>query len=255
MAVLLVSTAKAQTPTSHADPVSREEYAAAFRAMMANPSDLDLTFRYAELAIAVGDLEGAIGAYESLLLLNPDLPRVRLALGELYLKLGSTAAARSYIEGARDSAAAPPETRQRAVTILAALDEGGNRRFTGYLQLGANWQSNANNGSAATQVRSFGVSVALPRNAEKIPDFGAAMSGDFGNYFNLDGETGPVLESHARFYFSRQGRATNVNLGVLQIDSGPRIALSEGGEGASVRPYVTAGLVGLAGQAFLLLTW
>jgi len=251
MAGLLVSTTNAQTPTGHADTVSRQEYDAAFRAMMANPSDLDLTLRYAELAIVVGDLEGAIGAYESLLLLNPDLPRVRLALGELYLKLGSTAAARSYLEAARDNPAAPAETRQRAVTILAPLDQSsGGGRFAGYLQLGGNWQSNANNGAAATQVRSFGVSVAVPRNAEKLPDFGTELSGDLGYYFGVGGEAGTVLESHARFYLSRQGRATNVNLGVLQIDTGPRIPFEVGGQGASMRPYLTAGLIGLADRLY-----
>jgi hypothetical protein len=250
MAVLLVSETRAQTPTGHTDVVSREEYDAAFRAMLANPSNLDLTFRYAELAIAVGDLEGAIGAYESLLLLNQDLPRVRLALGQLYLRLGSAAAARGYLEAARDSPTAAPETQQEATKILAALGEVSGQRFAGYLQLGGNWQSNANNGAAAAQVRSFGVSVPLPRNAQKTPDIGAVLSGDVGHYANLNGEGDAVLESHARFYLTRQRTATNVNLGVLQVDSGPRFALGSASEGGYLRPYATAGLIGLADRLF-----
>jgi len=118
MAILLMAAANAQTGA-----VSRQDYDAAFRAMLANPSDLDLTFRYAELAVAFGDLEGAIGAYERLLLINPNLPHVRLALGELYLKLESTEAARSYLEAARDDAGATRDTRERADTLLASLDD------------------------------------------------------------------------------------------------------------------------------------
>src|SRR5260221_8520324 len=137
MAVLLMAAANAQTGA-----VSRQDYDAAFRAVLANPRDLDLTFRYAELAVAFGDLEGAIGAYERLLLINPNLPHVQLALGELYLKLESTAAARGYLEAARDGAEATPDTRQRAETVLASLDAasvcrvGARSRVSAHLQLG-----------------------------------------------------------------------------------------------------------------------
>src|SRR5712691_8395348 len=103
MAALLMSTAYGQTATG-----LRQDYESAFRALIADPSDLDRVFRYAELAVAIGDLEGAIGAYEGLLLVNPNLPHVQLALDELYLKLNSREAARSYLEAARDAPAAPP---------------------------------------------------------------------------------------------------------------------------------------------------
>ena len=252
MSVLLVSTTHAQTPARPADEASRGAYDAAFRAMLANPRDLDLTFRYAELAVAIGDIEGAIGAYERLLLLNPNLPHVQLTLGELYLKLDSLAAARAYLTAARDNAEAPPETRQRAVTILASLDDGGavGQRLTGFLQLGGTWQSNASNGTTAARIRSFGISVAAPRNSRKLPDYGAFLAGDLDHYAALGGGAGPVLESHARFYLTRQRKVSSVNLGVLQIDSGPRFALDADPEGTSLRPYLTAGLIGLADQLF-----
>jgi tetratricopeptide (TPR) repeat protein len=122
IAVLFVSTTNAQTTTAQTvvrTPLSpedaaaaRRDYDAAFRAVLANPRDLDLMFRYAEITTAVGDLEGAIGAYESLLLINPNLPHVQLALGELYLKLESMEAARGYLEAARDGANATADTRQ-----------------------------------------------------------------------------------------------------------------------------------------------
>ena len=59
------------------------DYDSAFREMMAQPTDLDLTFRFAELAIVAGDLEGAVSAFERLLIFNPDLPRIRFVMDPL----------------------------------------------------------------------------------------------------------------------------------------------------------------------------
>jgi hypothetical protein len=251
-ALAAIDPPSADPTDAQAEGALRQDYDAAFRAMLANPSDLDLTFRYAELAAAIGDIEGAIGAYERLLLLNPNLPHVQLALGELYLKLDSTQAARVYLEAARDNVAAPPETRKRASDILASLDEANpsRHRFVGYLQLGGTWQSNASNGATAARIRSFGVSVVAPKNSRETADYGAVLSGDLTYSADLGDSGRSSLENHARFYLTRQLKVSSVNLGVLQVDSGPRFLLGADVDGASLRPYVTAGLIGLADQLF-----
>src|SRR5262245_53682316 len=79
-------------------PVGDAEYDAAFAAMQRTPADLDAIFRYTKEAIRVGNIEGAIGALERILIFNPDLPRVRLELGILYYRLGSLEIARAYID-------------------------------------------------------------------------------------------------------------------------------------------------------------
>ena len=66
-----------------------EQYDAAFLEMYEDVGNLDKTFRFAELAIAVGDLEGAVAALERMLIIEPDLPQVRMQLGTLYFQLGS----------------------------------------------------------------------------------------------------------------------------------------------------------------------
>src|SRR3546814_7065864 len=42
------------------DVCSSDLFDQAFKSMLANPADLDVTFRYAELAIQIGDFEAAI---------------------------------------------------------------------------------------------------------------------------------------------------------------------------------------------------
>ena len=81
------------------------------RRCCSKPANLDVLFRFASLASQTGDLEGAISALERMLLINPDLPRVRLELGVLYYRLGSYEVARTYLEGALKSPTLP---RRRA---------------------------------------------------------------------------------------------------------------------------------------------
>ena len=53
----------------------QQQYDAAFLKMYQDIGNLDKTFHFAELAIAVGDLEGAIAALERMLIIDPDLPQ------------------------------------------------------------------------------------------------------------------------------------------------------------------------------------
>ncbi len=97
------------------------QYDAAFQAMLAQPANLDVLFKFASLASQTGDLEGAVSALERMLLINPDLPRVRLELGVLYYRLGSYEVARTYLESALKTPNLPPEVRNRADQFMAEV--------------------------------------------------------------------------------------------------------------------------------------
>ena len=88
------------------------QYDAAFQEMLRRPADLDVLFKFATLASQTGDLEGAISALERMLLINGNLPRVRLELGALYYRLKSYEVARTYIEAHKPKAPGGPLLRQ-----------------------------------------------------------------------------------------------------------------------------------------------
>ena len=48
--------------------------------MLRDPSNLDVTFAYADVSAQLGDNEAAVAALERMLLFNPNLPRVDLEL-------------------------------------------------------------------------------------------------------------------------------------------------------------------------------
>src|SRR5258708_308634 len=99
----------------------RAAYDQAFQLSMQNPSDPPTLAKFAELAIQVGDIEGAISALERLLLIDGEQADVKLELGVLYYRLGSLEAARMYLESARASKQASAEVKERADTFLKAF--------------------------------------------------------------------------------------------------------------------------------------
>jgi Flp pilus assembly protein TadD len=99
----------------------RAAYEKAFQETLGKPSDPEALAKFAELAVRVGDIEGAISALERLLLIDADQPEVKLELGVLYYRLGSTEPARAYLEAVRTSPSSSSETKARAETFLAAV--------------------------------------------------------------------------------------------------------------------------------------
>jgi len=102
-------------------PELRAAYDQAFQLSMQNPSDPPTLAKFAELAIQVGDMEGAISALERLLLIDGEQADVKLELGVLYYRVGSVDTARMYLEAARTSRQASPEVKERAETYLKAM--------------------------------------------------------------------------------------------------------------------------------------
>ena len=135
---------RAQTPTAGD---LEQQFEQAFKHMLLDPSNLDNSFRYAELGIKIGDYEAAISALERMLLYNPDLPRVRLELGVLYFRLGSYAIARAYLTRAVAGDNVPDDVRARVAVFLDEIDNRlSNHRFSGSVYGGLRYQNNANAG-------------------------------------------------------------------------------------------------------------
>src|SRR5262249_26111668 len=148
----IVGPVDAQMPS----PELKKQYDQAFQETLIKPGDLDVLFRFATLATEMGDLEGAISALERMLLITPDLPRVRLELGVLYYRLGSYEAARTYFETALRSAGVPPEVKEKAERYLIEISSKTTAsKLSGEVFLGWRFQSNANLGPANSQVLLF----------------------------------------------------------------------------------------------------
>ena len=213
----------------------RAAYNDAFKAMAADPGNLDKTFRFAELAALTGDLEGAISALERMLLINPNLPRVRLELGVLYYRLGSLAAARSYIARALESPDLPPPVRERAEKVLASIDKAAApSKFSGFAFAGLRYQSNAN-AAPSGDIRIGGIPAHLDKDSTATKDFNVFALAALRHLYDLGTQYGDALDTQLVVYGARQFKRTDVNLAYASLTSGPRTWIYDD---TWARPYV-----------------
>src|SRR5262249_13173043 len=105
----------------------RAQYDAAFQDMINNPGDLERKFKYATVAKQAGDIEGAIGTYEGLLLVDSNLPEVRVELGMLYYQIKSYDMARSHLEAALQSPTLAPALRKPTTQLLSKMPKQKGR--------------------------------------------------------------------------------------------------------------------------------
>src|SRR5262249_37842375 len=164
-------------PTPAVSGDLQREYDAAFQEMLQKPADLDVLFKFATIASKTGDLEGAISALERMLLIDGNLPRVRLELGVLYYRLHSYEVARTYLESALQSPNLPPDVRSRAEQFMAqVVAQQKTSQFAGEAFFGWRYQSNANLGPGTSNVRLFGQPANLNQQSLGQADWGVVSS-------------------------------------------------------------------------------
>jgi hypothetical protein len=217
---------------------SNPEYQALFKRMYANPSNLDVSFKFAEVATRLGDYEAAIGALERMLFYNPKLPRVRLELGVLYFRIGAYQMAQTYFEQALATPGAPPDVQAKVNQFLGEINNrtaAAGNGFGVFVHAGMRYQTNANAGPAGLLVRALGQDAVLNSQFAKQQDWNKFVLGGVNYNYNF----GPgVLESSAFGYYAKQEHLSQFDLGLAEAQVGPRFALpQELFPGASVKVY------------------
>jgi hypothetical protein len=245
--IAAIEAARAQAP-AEAPAELKRQYDEAFQETLRKPGDLDTLFKFASLASQIGDLEGAVSALERMLLINPDLPRVRLELGVLYYRLGSYEAARTYLETALQSQALPPEVRAKAEEYLAQVNaKASPSHFAGEVFLGWRYQSNANLGPATSRVLLFGQPANLNQVGIGKPDWGVVGSLRVRHTYDFGNQDKGALETEFSAYGNRQFQVSAANVSLLDLTTGPRFQVFNGiFEDFTLKPFITGGYVWVA---------
>ncbi len=228
----------------------QQQYDAAFLKMYQDIGNLDKTFHFAELAIAVGDLEGAIAALERMLIIDPDLPQVRMQLGTLYFQLGSYAMALSYLNAVLAHTEVPADIKQDAQALVTQIDAlTSPHRFSGTVVGGVRYQSNANGGPMTNNIRLFGGSAILDDKYTHQPDWDISVAGQFSYIYDFETEPSKVLETRVSVYSSKQDKQSQVDTTLAEIQFGPTVGLTpQPGHALDIRPYVLANDMTLGGK-------
>jgi hypothetical protein len=228
----------------------RRLYDEAFRATYADPADVAAAIRFAKIAARQGDLEGAIGALERVLIFNPDLPEVGFELGMLYRALGSLETARIYLRRV-DPSRLSPEDRALRERTLAELERGLSRHaLTGIAGLGLRYQTNANAGALkAAQLAPGGGPPNPSLQPRADTDAFAAIS--VTHVYDTDDLAGDTIETRLTLYGNRQFHRHLLNTALAELDTGPRFRLGGAAAGSpTVRPYVLGNVFELGGSEY-----
>jgi len=219
----------------------RAAYYAAFQETLQKPNDPAVVLRYAQLAIQVGDYEGAISAFERFLIVDSDQPRVKIELAILYYRLGSLEAARAYFEDARNSAKATPDVKSRAAEYIADIDRrSGTSRFSGDLLAGLRYSDNANLATNAGVVSSFGINTVQNPVGTAQPDFAAIAAAQIRHRYDFGHQDNGTLETDFNAYTARQFQVIQANVTLLGLTTGPRFEpFDESWRGFSLKPFFT----------------
>lgn len=250
---VLAGSALAQGVAPNVDPELKAEFDASFQDMLRDPSNLDKTFKYAELAVKVGDFEAAITALERMLLFNPDLPRVRLELGVLYFRLGSYAIAKTYLTRAMEAPDVPADVRERVTVYLEEIDKRMSpHQFAGSVYGGYRYQSNANSGpSNPTNTTTFGLPFVVAGDALRRADNNLFMSGNVRYVYDEQAQNGEVVEATGTAYIARQFNQQQLNLLFLEATLGPRAPfMVDHVDNLTIHPYLVADFVGLENSRY-----
>ncbi len=228
----------------------RAEWDVLFKRTLVEPQNFDIAFRYAEISTRLGDYEAAIGALERMLFYTRSLPRVELELGLLYFRLGSYEMARSHFESAAGNAATPPDVRARVEAFLREIEKRlSPSQYAFYAQVGLRYQSNANAGPNSAVVRALGFDATLGSAFQRQPDWNAfgVISGRY--VYDFETQRGDTWETNLTSYYSRQFKFGRLNLGLAELDTGPRLGLGTLAN-VSVRPYALVNAITLGDRTF-----
>ena len=246
VAAIFISALLAAAQPSRASPYGAE-YDAAFKAMLENPTDLDITFKFAMLARRSGDAEGAIGALERMLIYNPDLPIIHYELARLYTRLGSLEAARRYYRSALRYRP-PPKIRKKIEAEIARLDEASrSSSFSGSVFFGLQYQTNAKFAPDDPAVRVGGFQARLADEFLEQPDFSAMASAQVVHRYDLGWDPAVFLVSELQLYGSRQREFDSNNIDLVSAKVGPAFVLPNR---LVVRPFVRGDWVLRDGATF-----
>ena len=241
---LICAAAPAASQEDAGSLLARQE--ALFEALEEDPTNLELMFDYAAVALRREDYEAAIAVLERMLFYNPDLPRVKLELAVAYYRLGAYDVARFHFEDVL--ADEPPEAV--AERIAPFLDEIGRRtaisRFDGSVTAGLLYSSNATLGPLDRQLRFEG--GPLFAADEAAPDFGARLTAAIEHSYDLRTARDDAWITTATYTGLRYREETSGDLDAAFVTTGPRLALDAEAFGLKARPYLEGGVVRSGGD-------
>ncbi|MFI5345889.1 MAG: tetratricopeptide repeat protein [Elusimicrobiota bacterium] len=183
-----------------------------YEQVSADPDNVELNYRYAQAQIRRGQLKGASATLERILLLDPELPQIRLLYGVVLYRLDNLMEAEHALSAAL--ASNPPDAiKAEAARYLAEVHRRQKRtQLTG--RLGVGWEYDDNrNAAPATGISQFaGLPVQLSPGSMRTSDTSALFLGNVEAHHDLGLPAGHEVFATFNYYRAEQTNLKNLNL-------------------------------------------
>ena len=247
------ASAPAPLPRNASKADLQKQYDELFQLLLKDPTNIDLTFRFAHIAAQIGNYESAVSALERLLLYDPKYPGVKLELADIYYHMGSYEMAKIYLKQAKEQEPNPsPQVAQREATLSDEIAGGGaHSQWTASALVGLRYQTHANASPAGAEIIVGGVPATLSSIFSRKADWNAFFNGNAQNNYDLEAKTNAKIESNVLVYYSKQIDLGNLDSAAIEVNSGPRFDV--GNDEATffnMRPYLLANEVLLGNEHY-----
>ncbi len=217
-----------------------------FQDILKDPDNVELNYLYAQSQVAAGELRGAAATLERILLLAPNLARVRLLYAVVLFRLDNLN--ESEREFKTVSQLPMPDTLREEVNSY--LQEIANRRkvtrVAGNVGLGMQWDSNRNAGPDSDQVLFFDFPFDLV-TGKKEDDFSGLMLAGLRVQHDLGYDAGHTLTGGLQVFGQKQVDVTDLDLMAISADAGGTLRLPW----LDIQPALYGTYMNLAGESYV----
>jgi tetratricopeptide (TPR) repeat protein len=214
--------------------------------VLAHPDDVELNYLYAQSQVAVGELRGAASTLERILLLSPNLARVRLLYAVVLFRLDNLNESEREF---RTVSKLPMSESLRAEVDryleLIALRRKTTRFFAN-LGGGMQWDSNRNAGPDGNQVLFLDTPFDLV-TGQKQSDFSGVMLAGLRVQHDLGYDAGHALLGGLQLYGQKQVDVTELDLMAISGEAGGLYRLPY----VDVQPNLYGTYLNLAGESYV----
>jgi hypothetical protein len=191
-----------------------------FEDVLANPDDIEINIAWARIQIARGDVKGAAGTFERILLINPDLPRVKLLYAIVLYRLDSIDEAERELRAVRQLEM-PASLRAE---IDRYLDQIALRRKTTRYSLtisvGAQYDWNRNAAPDDNRVLLADLEATVGIDDQRKHDFARNTLARYAVTHDLGYQARHLLNGAVNFYDSEQSTRDELDLRVVSAEFG-----------------------------------
>jgi hypothetical protein len=221
--------------------------AVTFEEVMRDPDNVDLNYRYAQTQIALGDVRGAAATLERILLIEPNLPRVRLLYAVVLFRLDNVDDAERELLAVR-GLDMPASLRTEIDLYLDEIKKRRQRtRIKALASVGAQYDTNRNAGPSSGRLLFVGSEIPATGTAAARGDTSFNAIGRIDVSHDLGFQDRHMAIGAVTYYDSDQVRQDSLDLRALSGEAGLVLDFAP----VSVTPLAIARHINLERQTYL----